>query len=95
MIEKYPALRSIDTAFVVDTDRNRNERVAWRSLCAVRLGEYMGWPEKLLFLPFSIIPRTVGDWIYDFVAKNRNKWFGRHEMCPIPPPEIRERFISL
>jgi predicted DCC family thiol-disulfide oxidoreductase YuxK len=39
------------------------------------------------------IPRPVGDWLYDRVARNRYRLFGRHDRCMMPEPQWRERFI--
>jgi len=47
----------------------------------------------VLFL-FKIIPRPVRDAVYDWVARNRYKWFGRKAACPVPPAEVRERFLE-
>jgi predicted DCC family thiol-disulfide oxidoreductase YuxK len=41
-----------------------------------------------------LIPHPVADWIYDRVALNRYRLFGRTEHCMMPPPEWRERFIA-
>jgi predicted DCC family thiol-disulfide oxidoreductase YuxK len=36
----------------------------------------------------------VRDAVYDFIARNRYKWFGKKESCMIPTPEVKSRFIS-
>jgi predicted DCC family thiol-disulfide oxidoreductase YuxK len=56
---------------------------------AERLGG--GW--RLLSV-LRAIPRPIGDWIYDRVARNRYALFGRTEHCMLPPPEWRNRFIG-
>jgi len=40
-----------------------------------------------------VIPRPVGGWLYDRIACNRYRLFGRHEYCMMPEPQWRERFI--
>lgn len=42
-----------------------------------------------------LLPRAVRDWLYDRVARNRYQMFGKHETCPIPLPEQREKFIDI
>ncbi len=32
---------------------------------------------------FWFIPKPIRDYIYDFIAKNRYKWFGKNESCEI------------
>jgi predicted DCC family thiol-disulfide oxidoreductase YuxK len=46
-----------------------------------------------LFQVFRIVPRSIRDWVYDFVARHRFKWFGRRSECRIPAPEERQRFL--
>jgi predicted DCC family thiol-disulfide oxidoreductase YuxK len=41
-----------------------------------------------------VLPTTLTDMIYDFVAKNRYRWFGQLEACRMPTPEERGRFIT-
>ena len=49
------------------------------------------WP--LLYV-FILIPAFVRDIIYDFVAKNRYKWFGHQSACRVPTSELRARFLE-
>lgn len=39
------------------------------------------------------VPAPLRDLIYDWVARNRYRWFGRDESCPLPSPEQRARFL--
>lgn len=43
---------------------------------------------------FRLIPAAVRDACYAYVAKNRYRWFGKHDSCMIPSESIRRRFIS-
>lgn len=45
-------------------------------------------------LVFSILPKSILDSIYDYVARNRYKWFGKKEACMIPTPEIKSKFLA-
>ena len=40
-----------------------------------------------------VVPRPLRDWLYDRVALNRYRLFGRQEVCMLPTPEIRSRFL--
>ena len=42
---------------------------------------------------FRIIPTFLRNPIYDYVAKNRYKWYGKQNSCMIPKPEIENRFL--
>ena len=43
---------------------------------------------------FKILPRRFRDYLYNFVARNRTKWFGRSESCRLPRPEERHKFLD-
>jgi len=48
------------------------------------------WPYLYLFI---LIPRPIRDFIYSIIAKNRYHWFGKRDICMIPTPELKNRFI--
>lgn len=41
-----------------------------------------------------IFPKKIRDVMYRSFAKNRYKWFGKKDECPLPSPEIRQKFLS-
>jgi predicted DCC family thiol-disulfide oxidoreductase YuxK len=41
---------------------------------------------------FRHVPRTLRDWAYDILARNRYKWFGKRDQCMTLPPDTRARF---
>lgn len=43
---------------------------------------------------FWVIPKPIRDLIYDFIAKNRYKWFGKKDQCMIPTPELTSKFLN-
>ncbi|MET0652944.1 MAG: DCC1-like thiol-disulfide oxidoreductase family protein, partial [Hyphomicrobiaceae bacterium] len=57
-------------------------------------GTQLGGVWRALSL-LRLLPRSVADWLYDSVARNRYRLFGRTEHCMMPPPAWRERFIDL
>lgn len=52
----------------------------------------LGGPWKLAGI-FRIIPAPLRDRMYDVIAKNRLKWFGRKDVCYLPRPEDKDRFL--
>jgi predicted DCC family thiol-disulfide oxidoreductase YuxK len=40
------------------------------------------------------IPRSWRDWVYDRIARNRYRWFGRYDTCLMPSPEHERRFLK-
>ncbi len=47
-----------------------------------------------LFYVFVIVPPFLRNFIYDWISRNRYKWFGRKDECMIPTPELKARFIG-
>ncbi|PQJ81976.1 thiol-disulfide oxidoreductase DCC family protein [Polaribacter glomeratus] len=43
---------------------------------------------------FEIVPETIRNYFYDYIAKNRYKWFGKKESCMIPTPELKIKFLN-
>ena len=41
-----------------------------------------------------IVPRGLRDWVYDRVARDRYRWFGRRDQCFLPPAGQAHRFTS-
>lgn len=78
----------VDTVVLVD-----GEEAFTRSRAALRIAGKMDRPWPLL-RAFSLVPRPLRDGVYDFVARNRYRWFGRTDACMLPPPEVRARFLG-
>ena len=47
---------------------------------------------KLLYV-FKIVPRFIRNPLYDWVARNRYRWFGKKDQCMLPTKELKERFL--
>jgi len=47
-----------------------------------------------LILIFAIIPRPIRDWLYDRIALNRYKLFGKFDHCILPNPDHERRFLK-
>lgn len=43
---------------------------------------------------FSIFPTAFNNYIYDYIAKNRYKWYGKRETCLIPTKELQGKFLE-
>jgi predicted DCC family thiol-disulfide oxidoreductase YuxK len=52
----------------------------------------MPWP--LLATAIRLLPSFFARFLYEGIARNRYRWFGRTETCLIPSPELRSRFIA-
>lgn len=43
---------------------------------------------------FQYVPKFLRDGVYNLVARNRYKWFGKKDECMIPTPELKSRFLE-
>lgn len=43
---------------------------------------------------FGYLPEGFRNFIYDYIARNRYKWFGKREQCMIPTPELKSKFLD-
>jgi predicted DCC family thiol-disulfide oxidoreductase YuxK len=49
------------------------------------------WP---LFAVVQVLPRFLADRLYDAIARNRYRLFGRTENCMVPPQHVKSRFLE-
>lgn len=63
-----------------------------KSDAALKICKHLKWPQKAL-MALYIFPRFLRNWVYDFIAKNRIKWFGKPESCLWMQPAWRDRFV--
>ena len=64
-----------------------------KSTAALHIAKNLSGVYPLLF-GFLILPRFIRDRLYDYVAKNRYKWFGKKESCMAPTPELKAKFLD-
>ncbi|TNE49826.1 MAG: thiol-disulfide oxidoreductase DCC family protein [Bacteroidetes bacterium] len=69
-----------------------DDRLFTRSDAALEVLRRLGWPWSPLAV-LRLIPRPVRDAVYDWVARNRYRWFGRQDECWLPRPEWKDRFL--
>lgn len=64
-----------------------------KSTAALKIMNDFGGLWKISQLGF-LLPESVRNHIYDFIAKNRYKWFGKKENCMIPTPALKTKFLD-
>jgi predicted DCC family thiol-disulfide oxidoreductase YuxK len=84
------ALLKIDLQNLDTIALHKNGRVYIKSAAALRALALLPGAWKLAPV-FLIIPRPLRDAVYDFVGRNRYRWFGRNSTCFLPPGEDEER----
>ena len=68
-------------------------RVYDRSTAALRIARRLdgAWPALAAFL---VVPRPLRDVVYDWIARNRYRWFGTRDACRLPTPDTAARFLE-
>lgn len=90
IIEKYHIdTQKIDSIILYIPEKG----VFFKSTAALKMASYLSFPAKLWAI-FLIVPNFIRNWVYDFIARNRYKWFGKKEECMIPTPELKSKFLD-
>jgi predicted DCC family thiol-disulfide oxidoreductase YuxK len=87
--------KDLDTLHVVENYEQPNERLLQRSDAVLRAGRELGGHWSVLAAIAKIVPRSVRDIAYRFVAQNRYRVFGKYETCMLPDPDQRSRFLDV
>lgn len=53
----------------------------------------LGYPWRLLLI-FKILPRAINDWLYDRIALNRYRLFGKYDYCRLPSADHDRRYLE-
>ena len=64
-----------------------------KSTAALQVALNLGFPINLMGI-FLIIPSFIRNWVYDYIAKNRYKWYGKQEACMIPTQNLKSKFLN-
>ncbi len=82
------SMKEFDSFILIDKGK-----VYKKSAASLRVMNKLPWYWKEAQI-LRMIPTAFRDAIYDFIAKNRYKWFGKKEQCMVPTPELRSRFLN-
>lgn len=68
------------------------DRIYFRSTAALRIAKKLPglWP---LLYGLIVFPRPIRDSIYDWIGRNRYRWFGRKDTCRLPTSEEKAKFL--
>jgi predicted DCC family thiol-disulfide oxidoreductase YuxK len=77
----------VDSIILIDGEKHYE-----KSSAALRIAKYLSGAYPLLF-GFMVVPKFIRNAVYDYIAKNRYKWFGKKESCMIPTAELKSKFL--
>ena len=76
-----------DSVILIDTNEYYE-----RSSAILQIVKHLSGGYALLYF-FIILPKSFRDWGYDYIAKNRYKWYGKKDSCMVPTPELTAKFL--
>lgn len=89
LLKKYPIDSSkIDSIILIE-----NNTAFIKSTAILKISKHMSGLYPLAY-GFMIIPAFIRNIVYDFIAKNRYKWWGKKDNCMIPTQEVKSKFIA-
>ena len=84
---QHPAREELDSVILIQGGK-------WyeKSEAAVRVAQQLKFPVNLLGVGM-VLPKSFRDRLYEFIARNRYRWFGKQDVCRLPNPELQQRFL--
>ena len=64
-----------------------------KSDAALRIARHLSGFWRWLYI-FRFVPKFIRDGLYNFIATNRYRFFGKQDHCMIPTPELKARFVD-
>lgn len=86
--QKYRVPDHIDSVLFIDGDK-----VYIKSDAALKVLQNLTFPWNTL-IAGKVLPYFIRDNLYDFIARNRHKWFGKKQVCRFPTAQERKKFIE-
>lgn len=83
----------LSTVYCLENANTADEKLHSKSRAVICVVSKLGFPLSLVSIGI-ILPSFVRDALYDFVATNRYKWFGKHDVCLAPTSQDKERFLG-
>jgi predicted DCC family thiol-disulfide oxidoreductase YuxK len=85
---------NLDTVYAVVNHGETNEKLLAKGDAFLFFAKVLGgvWSVSRLG---RVIPRPIRNWLYDFVAANRYRVFGKAESCMLPDPASRHKFLEV
>ena len=89
LLQQYNLPKNNFSSFVLIDD----DKAYTKSTAALKVAKRLNGGVKLLY-GFIIVPPFIRNAVYNTIAKNRYKWFGKKNECMIPTPALQSRFLK-
>jgi len=87
LLEKYGIKEVMSVCLI------QNEQVYLKSDAALEIAKKLSIPYRW-FSIFKIVPLSIRDAIYSFIAARRYKWFGKRTNCKMYDEKSKSKFIA-
>jgi len=81
----------LDTVYLVEEP---GQRPASRSDAVISVLRELGGFWRAVGFLLRALPKSLRDWGYNVVARNRYRIFSKHDICPLPEEKYRDRFLD-
>ncbi len=85
---KFKIADDIDSVILIE-----NDEAFTHSTAGLRIAKRIGGIWGLAYI-FIIVPASIRDYFYRLFAKYRYRLFGQKDVCMMPTPDMRERFLD-
>ena len=92
--------KKLINSYKIDTNKtdsiflySQNSGLKMKSTAALYIAKHLGFPNNIMAV-FLIVPAFIRNWVYDYIAKNRYKWYGKRDNCMLPNKELQAKFLS-
>jgi predicted DCC family thiol-disulfide oxidoreductase YuxK len=69
-------------------------KIYFRSTAVLKILKRLGRGWQCLYV-FMLVPKFIRDRVYDIIARNRYKWFGKKDVCMVPDEKVRRKFTGM
>ncbi len=81
-------VKNMDSFVLID-----NDKAYTRSTAVLRVLRRLRFPFNLLYVGI-VLPAALRDSLYNWIAKNRYRWFGKKDQCMVPDERVRKKFLG-
>lgn len=90
LLQKLPIeFQLTDSVFLYESDKV----FFYKSQAVFEIVKSIGGIYYCLLI-FKLLPNTITNAVYDFIAKNRYRWWGKKESCLVPTKELESKFLK-
>lgn len=89
VLAKYNLSKTNFSSFIL----LENDKIYLKSTAALLVAKQLEGAASWLYF-FRVIPTFIRDGVYNFIANNRYKWFGKQDACWLPTPALKARFLD-